>query len=308
MSQCNFFQILKNVTGASLALSFASCGGSDSPVPEVVQDSPVTVLAAGDIADCTNGVAAPSAIATANLVAQYPGVPILALGDLAYYTGSAQEFNSCYALTWGKFLDRTYPAPGNHEYGTANAAGYFDYFGARSGPDRRGYYSADVGKWRIYSLNSNIAMDAASPQAQWFKSEIASAAAPKCSIAFWHHPPYSSSVRGSNVASRDLWKMVVDAGVDVVLNGHEHLYERFSPMDREGAAAASEALGARLFTIGSGGMSLLYQFATVIPTSEVRYNASHGIMKFTLYANKYEWEFLPTAAGVVGDRGSGVCR
>jgi acid phosphatase type 7 len=289
------------------AALLVACGGGDSPPPEVAKEVPTTVLAGGDIADCPNGTASSSAIATANIVAQYPDAPLLVLGDLAYFVGSAQEFNNCYALTWGKFRDRSLPTPGNHEYGTANAAGYFDYFGLRAGPDRRGYYSADIGKWRVYSLNSNVAMDAASPQALWFKSEIAAATTPKCAIAIWHHPPYSSSVRGATIGSRDLWKMVVDAGVDVVFNGHEHLYERFAPMDREGRATA-ETVGTRLFTVGSGGYSVLYEFAAISPNSEVRYNASHGVMKLSLYAEKYEWEFLPTAAGVVGDKGSGTCR
>jgi acid phosphatase type 7 len=291
----------------ALALFLAGCGGSDAPTPEIAKEVPTTVLTAGDIADCVNGVASASAIATANLVAQYPDVPLLILGDLAYSVGSAPEFNNCFALTWGKFRDRSFPTPGNHEYGTANAAGYFDYFGPRAGPDRRGYYSADIGKWRVYSLNSNVAMDATSPQALWFKSEIASATTPKCTIAIWHHPPYTSSVRAATVGARDLWKMVVDAGVDLVLNGHEHHYERFAPMDRDGRVAA-ETAGTRLFTVGSGGHSVLYEFGAISPTSEVRYNASHGVMKLSLYAEKYEWEFLPTAAGVVGDKGSGTCR
>jgi acid phosphatase type 7 len=295
------------VGGLSSALLLIGCGGSDSPAPTVAPDLPTTVLAAGDIADCPNGVASPSAVATANLVAQFPDTPLLILGDLAYHNGNTQEFNGCYALTWGKFMDRSFPSPGNHEYVTPNAAGYFDYFGSRAGPDRRGYYSASIGKWRVFSLNSNVPMDAASPQAAWFKSEMTSSTQPKCTIAIWHHPPYSSSERGANLPARDLWKMVVDSGVDIVLNGHEHLYERFAPMDREGVAAP-ESNGTRLFVVGSGGYSGLYKFAAVTPTSEVRYNASHGIMKLSLYAEKYEWEFLPTAAGVVGDKGSGTCR
>ena len=236
------------------------------------------MLAAGDIARCD---ILGGAVATARLLDRLPGT-ILTLGDNAYESGAPAEFEKCYAPTWGRHLDRTRPAPGNHDYRTRNAAGYFGYFGDRAGPPGLGYYSFDLGTWHIISLNSAIAVDPRSPQGKWLAKDLA-AHPTECTLAYFHVPVYSSGPHGSrteaedNRAERgvldmhDLWRPLAEAGTDVVLSGHDHDYERFAPLDAKGRSDAVN--GTRQFVVGTGGGGV-YRFKTIAPHSEVRDNSA----------------------------------
>lgn len=250
------------------------------------------VLAAGDIAGCGSE----GDEATARLLDDLPGT-ILALGDLAYNEGSAENFEKCYDPGWGRHKTRTRPAPGNHEYGTGNAQAYYDYFGLQP----PGWYSFDIGSWHVVALNSNCGAvggcDRNSEQVQWLRADLA-AHPQQCTLAYWHHPRYSSGVEhGDEPAVERLWRTVVEGGVDVVLNGHEHHYERFAPID-----------GVRQFVVGTGGRSH-YPFAeTPRPESEVRGTGTFGVLELRLLNDAYRWRFVPVEGESFTDTGEGRCR
>lgn len=267
---------------------------------------PISILAVGDIAQCNGLPAADSAAAkTAALIDQQtPGTPLLLLGDLVYFSGTALEYQDCYEPTYGKFKARSYPAPGNHDYGVPEGAGYYDYFGARAGPDRRGYYSVDIGSWHIISLNSNISMAAGSAQEIWLRADLAANRNKKCTLAYWHHPRFSSSsTHGNDPLSSDVWKALFEFKADVVLVGHDHTYERFAPQDPD---AAANAAGIRQFVIGTGGAGL-YAFGPPQPNSEVRGAGAFGVAKFVLDDGKYRWQFLPVPGSTFTDSGEANC-
>lgn len=260
------------------------------------------VLAAGDIAYCPAEPSLSGGAATAAVLRRVPGAPVLTLGDNAYSSGTAAEFSTCFAPTWGVELPRLRPAPGNHDYVTANAAGYFGYFGRNAGATTRGYYSFDVGAWHVVSLNSNVNAAAGSVQEQWLRQDLASTAR-KCVLAYWHHPVFTSSPRGYNPTMLDIWKALADYKVDVVLNGHEHNYERFAKQTPAGVLAAD---GIRQFIVGSGGVGHTASVG-LLPNSEVFNALTYGVLKLTLNANSYAWEFLPELTGVTVDSGTATC-
>jgi hypothetical protein len=298
---------------AILAIACVQCGGRaptqpsgttppivlppDPPVPTPLPPPvPVTQIfvGAGDIAMCDA-----NAEATAKLLDGIGGT-VFALGDQAYFSGTADEYRRCYDPTWGRHKARTRPVPGNHEYLSPGAAPYFAYFGALAGPAGLGYYSFDVGNWHAIALNSNIDVRAGSAQGVWLRADLA-ANHPRCVIAYWHHPLFSSGPNGSSPEMQDFWRILYDAGADVVLSGHDHLYERFAPQDPGGAPDPSR--GIREFIAGTGG-AVLYQPITVKPNSERRLTA-FGVLKLTLQAESYQWEFIPVSGA--GDSGSGTC-
>ena len=264
--------------------------------------SPYPVLVgAGDIASC--GLTSDSA--TGRVVARIPGT-VFAAGDLAYETGSAAGFANCYQPAWGGFKGRTRPVPGNHEYGSTGAAPYFAYFGAAAGTPSQGWYAYDVGTWRVYSLNSNCASvggcGAGSPQEAWLRADLA--ANPRaCVAAVWHHPLFSSGVHGNEATVKPLWQALQDAGAELVLNGHEHDYERFSPQLADGTASAS---GLRELIVGTGGASLR-SFAATKPNSVVRKAGVHGVLRLELKPGGYAWRFFPVAGKTWTDTGSASC-
>jgi acid phosphatase type 7 len=283
-----------------VAFTLTSCGDNAA-------DEPYTLIAAGDIAQCD--IAAPkdtNAFKTASLVERLlvqagDKAAVLTLGDNVYYTGLLQEYQGCYEATWGKFKHRTWAIPGNHDYGVANAVGYFDYFGARAGPSRNGIYKQEAGKWSLFSLNSNVAADAASGQMAWIKAEVAANSG--CKLAAWHYPVISSSARGNNETMVSIWAELAAKKVDIVLQGHEHLYERFAPMQSDGTA--NIANGIRSFVVGTGGAAL-YDFGATKPNSEARIK-NFGVLVLKLYESKYEWSFQ-TVDGAVLDSGSANCK
>jgi hypothetical protein len=269
----------------------------DPPVGPPPPPPPATTqvfVGAGDIAMCDA-----NSEATAKILDGIGGT-VFTLGDHAYFSGTADEFRRCYEPTWGRHKGRTRPVPGNHEYESSGAAPYFAYFGANAGPPGLGYYSFDLGNWHAVALNSNIDVSAGSAQAAWLRGDLATSGA-RCTIAYWHAPLFSSGPNGSAQRMRDIWRVLYDAGADVVLSGHDHFYERFALQDANGAVDV--ARGMREFVAGTGG-AVLYQPATVQPNSERRLSA-FGVLKLTLQPDAYQWEFI--AVSGAGDSGSGTC-
>jgi len=267
------------------------------------------LVGAGDIASCE---AIDGAEATAKLIESIPG-EVFAAGDLAYERGSAEEFKNCYDKTWGRFKNRTHPAPGNHEfYGSKDGSPYFDYWGAKAGERDKGYYSFDLGSWHVIALNTNCTAPglggcaAGSPQDLWLQKDLAEH--PKsCIVAFGHHALYSSGVLKSHAIHpelRQLWQDLYHAHADLMLNGHEHSYERFAPQDPYGKL--DEKRGIREFVVGTGGRNH-DPLGFAIPNSQVRNAETFGVLKLTLSPGKYAWEFLPVEGSVFRDSGEGVC-
>jgi Calcineurin-like phosphoesterase len=273
-------------------------GSPGSPLPAPPLNVPDAVLVgAGDVAVC--GV--PEAEMTARLLEGIPGT-VMALGDLAYPAGSASDFAACYEPTWGRVKDRTRPAPGNHDYETQQAAPYYAYFGENAGPSGLGYYSYRAGAWLILSLNSNIPAGADSPQAAWVRATLASNPVP-CTLAYWHHPLFSSGPNGNNAVMRDIWTILQQAGADVVVSAHDHLYERFAPQDAGGRADLRRGL--REFVAGTGGAHL-YGAKAIKPNSEV-ISSTYGVLKLTLKPQSYEWQFVPIPGKSFADFGTAEC-
>ncbi|HEV7365943.1 MAG TPA: PKD domain-containing protein [Gemmatimonadales bacterium] len=286
------------IYSASLRVVDDSGATSSSLRGVVVGDAGFVLIGAGDIADCSSGPQT-----TAAIVAQYPTAAVFTLGDNAYENGSPANYSQCYDPTWGKFKDRTRPAPGNHDYNTSGAAGYFGYFGASAGPAGRGYYSYDLGSWHIISLDSEIDATATGAQAAWLKQDLADHPA-ACTLAYWHKPLFTSGVNhGPELAMRPLFTILYDAGVEVVLSGHNHQYERFAPQSPDGTQ--DDSSGIREFVAGTGGAGL-YAFTTPQPNSEVRYQG-YGVLKLTLGATNYAWEFVPVSGSSFTDSGTGAC-
>jgi hypothetical protein len=260
------------------------------------------VNAAGDIAYCGNN----NDEATAQLLDNMPGT-VVTLGDNVYDSGTASEFSNCYDPTWGRHKARTTPVLGNHEYVTSGASGYFNYFGAAAGDPTQGFYDYRLGAWHVIVLNSNCTAiggcGAGSPQEQWLRNVLAISDA-ECTIAVWHHPRFSSGgVHGSNTGMGAFWQALYDYGADVILNGHEHFYERFGMQDPDGTADA--VYGLRQITAGTGGRSS-YGFGTPLPNSDVR-GQPYGVLKMILHDTSYSWEFTPVAGQTFTDAGSSSC-
>jgi hypothetical protein len=205
------------------------------------------IVGAGDIANCdTRG-----AEQTAKLLDGIPGTVVTA-GDNVYFYGSTLDYQRCYEPTWGRHKARTRPSPGNHEYETAGGSAYFDYFGENAGPPGLGYYAFSTAGWLILSLNTNVDVSELSPQMAWIKQTLR-ANSTRCAMAVFHHPPVGSGEHGGSDVVMDIWRTLVSAGVDVVMSGHEHMYERFSPLD---ASLRPSSNGTRLFVVGTGGTHL----------------------------------------------------
>jgi hypothetical protein len=253
-------------------------------------------VGAGDIAKCESGG---NPEATARLLDSISGT-VFALGDNAYPSGSADDYRNCYDKTWGRHKSRTRPVAGNHEYDTPGASAYYEYFGGNAGPAGLGYYSYDLGNWHIVALNSNIGVSVSSPQGLWLRNDL-SAHPSTCTLAYWHYPLFSSSEHGNIDAMRDFWRILYDAGAEIVLGGHDHVYERFAPQDPNGAA--DPVNGIREFVAGTGGAPP-YPFESIKPNSEVRASAI-GVLRFALKAGGYDWTFVPVSGP--GDSGSGTC-
>jgi hypothetical protein len=262
------------------------------PSPSRAGDG-VVLVGAGDIGDCRSQ----GDEKTAHLLHSIPGT-VFTAGDNAYPTGSSTDFANCYDPTWGHHDWRTLPSPGNHEYETADAAAYFSYFGSRAGPAGLGYYAYTRGTWRIYSLNSEV-LDQA--QLDWLRADLA-AHPSQCSMAYWHRPLRSSGFHGNYLPVKDLWWPLYEAGVEIIVNGHDHDYERFAPMRPDGFR---DPMGIREFVVGTGGTALR-SFAAVKPNSQARNGSVHGVLKLYLANGSYSWRFV-SVDGSYSDNGSYRC-
>jgi len=261
------------------------------------------LIGAGDIADCSDLAGAE---ATAKLLEANPGT-VMALGDLAYPNGTAENFK-CYDQTWGRVKARTRPAVGNHEFHSLGAAHYFQYFGAAAGDPETGYYSYELGAWHVVVLNSECkevgGCGAGSPQEKWLRADLAAHPA-GCTLAYFHKPRFSSGLNhGDDVEMTAFWQALYDFNAELVLNGHDHDYERFAPQDPHGKADPKR--GIREFVVGTGGKNHR-EFGLTRPNSEVRNNNAFGVLKLTLKPHGYDWKFLPEAGKTFTDEGAGTC-
>src|SRR5215217_5286372 len=260
------------------------------------------LVGAGDIASCRST----GDEATADLLAGIRGT-VATFGDNAYPRGTDADFAECYAPSWGKFKARTMPSPGNHEYETAGASGYFGYFGRAAGNPGEGYYSYDLGSWHVISLNSNCSYvggcGPGSPEEQWLKADLA-AHSNACTLAYWHHPRFSSGINGDNSIVGPFWDDLYQGGAEVVLNGHDHDYERFAPLNPSGQPEPTQ--GIREFVVGTGGAELR-EFNRIIPTSEVQIAGMNGVLKMTLHPDSYDWQFVTAPGGIEADGGNASC-
>jgi 3',5'-cyclic AMP phosphodiesterase CpdA len=306
--------ILATVTGA---LAAAQGGEPASAGAQGAADS-VVIAAAGDLV-C--GTETPKeripclSDYTADLVRQLNPTALLLMGDLQYETGSAADFQEFYEPSFGPFKAITYPVPGNHEYFTEGAVPYFDYFNGvgadsgRAGSRGRGFYSFNLGAWHIVALNSNCPQiggcSARSAQAMWLRADLAANRA-KCTLAFMHSARFSSGEHGNDELMRDLWRIMHEAGVDVVLSAHDHTYERFGRQDWSGRT--DNQRGIRSFVVGTGGKGLA-RFLRARPNSEIRSNSSIGVLTMVLKQDAYSWNFaaIPGLPDPLKDSGDGTC-
>jgi acid phosphatase type 7 len=255
------------------------------------------IAAAGDSCGSTT-----SCTPTADLIQTINPTAVLTVGDNAYENGTLSEYNANYDPNWGRFKAITHPATGNHDYHTSGASGYFAYFGAQA---PAAYYSFDLGSWHLISIAAmaGVAAGAGSAEEQWLKADLA-AHPNQCVLAYWHQPRFSSGQHGNDPSYTPFWSDLYAAGADVVVNGHEHDYERFAPQDPNGNA--DPARGIREFVAGTGGRNH-DSFLTLAPNTEVRNASSFGVLALRLRPAGYDWEFVPTAGGAFTDTGSASC-
>jgi acid phosphatase type 7 len=238
---------------------------------------------------------------------------VLALGDLQYESGVLADFEQSYALSWGRVKDWTYPVPGNHEYQTPAAAGYFDYFNGpgvasgRAGDRTKGYYAFDLGAWRLYALNSSCSgaggCGPGSPQETWLRSDLA--ANPRaCVLAYAHQARFASGRYVDDPAYEALWQALHEAGAEVVLGGHDHNYQRYAPLTPSGAPDPER--GIRQFIVGTGGKSH-YLLAPAPPAREAANDDTYGVLRLALHPSGYDWTFVPEAGRTFTDSGSDNC-
>ncbi|HEX6944434.1 MAG TPA: metallophosphoesterase [Gemmatimonadaceae bacterium] len=311
-------RVVRGGTGIFL-FALAGCGVAQARVPAAPSQGSsdsVRIAAAGDLVcgfDTPPNIPC-MATGTAAVIKQLKPDALLLLGDIQYETGSTLDFQSYYEPAFGEFKSITYPVPGNHEYFTPRASGYFDYFNGagvdsgRVGSRSRGYYSFNLGAWHIVALNSNCpeigGCSARSPQAAWLKADL-SANRAKCTLAFTHSARFSSGEHGNDELLRDLWQILHEAGADVVLSGHDHTYERFKPQDAVGRS--DEKRGLRAFVVGTGGKGL-GRFLRGRPNSEIRDNSSIGVLTMTLRPESYSWQFVAIRDDMpLDDSGDGTC-
>ena len=298
MSTAEWARSVVCACGSVAVLLLGACGGSTTaPTPGGGGATTGVLVGAGDIGQC--GSSGPEA--TARLLDDIAGT-VFTAGDNAYFEGTAQQFRDCYDPSWGRHRARTRPSPGNHDYESAGAAPYFAYFESNAGPAGLGYYSFTVGSWHIVSLNSNISMAQGSPQLVWLQTDLASNVAP-CVAAIWHHPLFTAGPNPPSPQVRDVWRTLYAASADVVINGHNHWYERFAPQTPDGAADSSK--GIREFVVGTGGADL-YQFSNPAANIET-FASTFGVLKLTLRPGAYDWQFIVPGGGIQ-DSGSDVCR
>ncbi|MFJ8041350.1 discoidin domain-containing protein [Kitasatospora sp. NPDC096147] len=262
-----------------------------SPSPSTSQPAGAfTVVAAGDIAaQCTASDSSCAHPKTAKLAQQINPKFYITMGDNQYDDARLQDFKNYYDKTWGAFKSKTRPVPGNHEtYDPAGSlSGYKSYFGSIAYPQGKSYYSYDEGNWHFLALDSN-AFDQ-SAQIDWLKADLA-ANSKKCIAAYFHHPLYSSGGHGNDPVSKPVWKILYGAKADVILNGHDHHYERFAPQDPEGKAVADGIVE----IVGGMGGAEPYPIEQIQPNSEKRISGDYGVLKMDFTDSGYSWTYVGT--------------
>lgn len=285
---------------------------AEPPLPDV---DPV-VVAVGDAAcdpgagDFNGGMGLGNQcrqMATSDLAISESASVVLMLGDAQYETGDYGAFLASYDPSWGRLRGTTHPVAGNHEYYFGSAPGYYSYFGSAAGDPAKGWYSFDLGSWHIIALNSNCGFiggcDPGSPQELWLRADLA-AHPNSCTLAYWHHPRFSSGMHGQDPSMDAFWRALHEGGAELVLNGHDHNYERFAPQTPD--SVSDVASGIREFVIGTGGKDL--RAKTFAPAhSEVFDYSTPGVLKLVLKPDGYEWEFKAIPGGVFTDVGNDSC-
>ena len=280
-------------------ITATSEGVTGTTTVNVLSTTAAVLVGAGDIAVCN----VPEDEATAALLDNIQGT-VFTAGDNVYPDGTADQFTNCYDPSWGRHKARTKPVPGNHDYTTAGAPAYYAYFGAAAGDPSKGYYSFDLGAWHVIVINNYVDVGAGSTQEQWLKADLAASSA-QCTAAIWHEPKYSSGIlHGDNNSWNAMWTDLYQAGADVIINGHEHTYERFAPQTPNGTA--DPAFGIREFVVGTGGAGL-EALGTIQPNSEVVQNSAHGVLRLVLRPTGYEWKFFAEQGQTFADAGSAPC-
>mgnify|MGYP000094306935 CR=1 FL=1 len=289
----------------------------------MASEETVVLLAAGDIASCKaqpslskalpgtmNLFGRPTAFeyetALANetlaLAQVWPNAPILALGDTVYGRGTPIEYEHCFEPTWGQVKTRILPTPGNHEYGSPAAFGYFDYFGIQAGPDRNGWYAITLHNWLILSLNSEVDASLGSDQGKWLDQQLRKHP-DRCVLAFFHRPAYSLKDRGGREHAVELFKQLQQAGATLVLNGHNHFYERTKPLNEYGEPAAEG--GTVAFTVGTGGR--ITDASQQKPQTEIAVFEKTGLLKLELRDKSYSWTYFDAVKKKSLDEGTARC-
>lgn len=272
----------------------------DDPARLMATDTVATLVGAGDVADCDLD----GAEKTARLLDTIRGTVFVA-GDVGYATKRhPNPLATCYAATWGRHRARTRPTPGNHEYDRGGPGRYFDYFGDLAGPRGLGYYSYDLGTWHVLALNTSIPSGPRSPQHEWLRADL-DANLGRCTIAYMHYPRFSSGPHLEQELVMPVWRTLVAYGVSVAVAGHDHIYERFAPLDADGTP--DSVRGIRQFVVGTGGASR-YDVKATMPGSEVLATRTLGVLKLSLLPTRYRWEFIPVRKNGFRDRGDAACR
>jgi len=291
---------------ASMALAvLVACGvAALAAGPGIGQTATVTLVGAGDIAGCSEKGASS---ATARLLGNIPGT-VFTLGDNVQGQGDASEFKNCYDPTWGKYKQRTKPSVGNHDYYTAGAKPYYDYFGARAGARGKGYYSYNRGSWHIVALNSNCekvgGCGRLSPQGRWLRNDLANNTNRKCTLAYFHHPLYASGTSSNAPEVKPFWNILYNRGAEVILAGHAHRYERYAKITPGGARSAN---GIRQFIVGTGGEPGGDFDGPYHPDMQRFKRNTPGVLKLSLRAGSYAWKFVPIAGKTFTDSGTTSC-
>lgn len=282
--------------GSNEEVSAASEPSAPTALTEA-PDGPVVLLAVGDIASCST-----TGDEKVARLLRRRSAPVALLGDVVYPSGTRRQFRQCFDPAWGAMGDRLRPVPGNHEYRTQDAAGYFAYFGDRAGPQGKGWYADDLGEhWRIIALNSECSAVGGcgprSPQGRWLRRTL-DAAEGRHILAYWHVPRFNSGRHGPGRVVAPFWKALHAAGAAIVLNGHEHVYERFAPQNPAGERTRG---GIRQFTVGTGGYRHYAFDGPPLPTTQVRNDDSFGVLRLRLGPNGYRWRFLPVTGSFTDD-------
>ena len=267
-------------------------------------EEPAVLVGAGDIGSCLSD----GDEATAKLLDRIPGT-VFTLGDNAYVAGTAEQFQKCYEPYWGRHKDRTRPVIGNHDMRTDDGGPYYDYFGEAAGEKDKGWYSYELNGWQVVVLNSTcdlVDCEDDSDQADWLREELESSDA-KCTVAMWHHPLFTSGWKhGSDPRVKPFFQLLYDHGVELVLNGHNHHYERFAPQTPDGEL--DKAKGVRQFTVGTGGGGLNgFSKDNIAANSRARNADTFGVLKLSLYQDFYTWKFVSPTGSTFQDQGLDTC-